>query len=120
MHTTTDEKAISGNLRERRAEPRREIDLLMNRFLSGYPYLCRASDISRTGMRIHPISGGGSNATRFVGLQFQLPGSSDVITASGEVVSPDVPGGPLGVRFTSMPAVSADRITRFLAARQPD
>lgn len=118
MHTTAVDKAISGN-RERRADPRREIDLLMNRFLNGYPYLCRASDISRTGMRIHPISGAGSSPSRFVGLQFQLPGSNDVITASGEVVSTPS-GGPLGVRFTAMPAVSKDRISRFLAERQPD
>lgn len=91
----------------------------MNRFLNGYPYLCRASDISRTGMRIHPISGGAKGPARFVGLQFQLPGSNDVITASGEIVSSDATG-PVGVRFTTMPAVSKERISRFLAERQPD
>lgn len=120
MYTTAGDKAISSNGNERRADPRREVDLLMNRFLNGYPYLCRASDISRTGMRIHPISGGAKSPTRFVGLQFQLPGSNDVITASGEVVSSNTSEGPLGVRFTTMPAVSKDRISRFLAERQPD
>jgi hypothetical protein len=90
----------------------------MNRFLNGYPYLSRASDISRTGMRIHPISGANS-ATRFVGLQFQLPGCADVITTSGEVVSPPTKDGPFSVRFTRMPAVSAARIGRFLAGQRP-
>jgi hypothetical protein len=115
MHTSSCDTGKKLSTKERRSDPRREVDVLMNRFLNGYPYLCRASDISRTGMRIHPISGAES-ATRFVGLQFQLPGSGDVITASGEVVSSSA-GGPLGVRFTRMPGVSSDRIGRFLAAR---
>ena len=119
MHTSSCDTRKKPSIKERRADPRREVDVLMNRFLNGYPYLCRASDISRTGMRIHPISGVEA-ATRFVGLQFQLPGSGDVITASGEVVSSRAPGGPLGVRFTRMPAVSSDRIGRFLAARRSD
>ena len=119
MHTSSCTSEKKPSTKERRADARREIDVLMNRFLNGYPYLCRASDISRTGMRIHPISGAGS-ATRFVGLQFQLPGSGDVVTASGEVVSTGATGGPLGVRFTRMPAISADRIGRFLSARHPD
>jgi hypothetical protein len=119
MHTSSSDKGTKVSDTERRADPRREIDLLMNRFLNGYPYLCRASDISRTGMRLHPISGANS-ATRFVGLQFQLPGSGDVVTASGEVVSAPAKDGPVGVRFTRMPAVSAARIGRFLAARRPE
>ena len=119
MHTSSSDKGTKPSTRERRADPRREIDVLMNRFLNGYPYLCRASDISRTGMRLHPIAGAGS-ATRFVGLQFQLPGCGDVITASGEVVPTSENNGPLGVRFTRMPAVSAERIGKFLAARRPD
>jgi hypothetical protein len=119
MHTSSFDKGTKASNTERRADPRREIDLLMNRFLNGYPYLSRASDISRTGMRIHPISGANS-ATRFVGLQFQLPGGGDMITASGEVVSSPDKNGPLGVRFTRMPAVSAARLGRFLAARRPE
>jgi hypothetical protein len=118
MHTSSCETGAKASNNERRADPRREIDLLMNRFLNGYPYLCRASDISRTGMRIHPVSGA-SSATRFVGLQFQLPGCTDIITASGEVISAPAKDGPVGVRFTRMPAVSAARIGRFLAARRP-
>jgi hypothetical protein len=119
MHTSSCDTGKKPSTKERRSDPRREVDVLMNRFLNGYPYLCRASDISRTGMRIHPISGAGG-ATRFVGLQFQLPGSGDVITASGEIVSSSAAGGPLGVRFTRMPAVSSDRIGRFLAAHRSD
>jgi len=56
---------------------------------------------------------------RFVGLQFQLPGSTDVITASGEIVSSSTEEGPVGVRFTRMPAISKERIGRYLANRCP-
>jgi hypothetical protein len=116
MHTSALDKGSNASKVERRAESRRDIDVLMNRFLNGYPYLSRASDISRTGMRIHPISGSKS-PTRFVGLQFQLPGCADILTASGEVVTGPEKGGPYGVKFTRMPAISAARIGRFLAAQ---
>jgi hypothetical protein len=104
---------------DRRADRRREIDVLMNRFLNGYPYLSRASDISRTGMRIYPISGAEASS-RFIGLQFQLPGSNDVITASGEIVSSGSWDGQVGVRFTRMPAISKERINRYLSSRHPE
>lgn len=91
----------------------------MNRFLDGYPYLSRATDISRTGMRIQPISGAGATS-KFIGLQFQLPGSNDVITASGEVVSADAHDGPVGIRFTRMPTISKERIARYLAGGRPE
>jgi hypothetical protein len=104
---------------DRRSDPRREIDVLMNRFLNGYPYLSRATDISRTGMRIQPIGGAGATS-KFIGLQFQLPGSTEVITASGEVVSSDPHDGPVGIRFTRMPTISKERINRYLANRCPE
>jgi c-di-GMP-binding flagellar brake protein YcgR len=118
MHTPSHSPSLKPSTPDRRADRRREIDVLMNRFLNGHPFLCRASDISRTGMRIHPISGS-SASTRFVGLQFQLPGCSDVITASGEVVTEDHRESAVGVRFTRLPPASADRIGRFLAASRP-
>jgi hypothetical protein len=67
-------------------------------------------------MRIHPISNARS-CGRFIGLQFKLPGCEDVITASGELVSSSNPDGTIGVRFTRMPAVSREKIKRYLAAQ---
>jgi hypothetical protein len=116
MHTSSSGSVAKQSSNDRRANPRREIDVLMNRFLDGHPYLCRASDISRTGMRLHPISSAGA-PSRYLGLQFQLPGSGEVITASGEVITAETPNGPVGVRFTRMPTVSRERIGRFLAAQ---
>jgi hypothetical protein len=106
--------------RERRASDRRTIDLLVNQFLDGYPYLCRATDISHSGMRLRPLLGptltSALAGTGFMGLQFQLPGSQDVLTASGEAVFVDGEGGPVGVRFTRVPTGTALSLARFLAA----
>jgi hypothetical protein len=101
----------------RRREDRRDVDLLVNRFLNGYPYLCRATDISRTGMRVVPLHEP-TTKTRFMGLQFQLPGSSEVVTASGEVVFAAEEGGAVGVRFTRLPQESLEQIGRFVARQE--
>jgi hypothetical protein len=93
------------------------VDLLVNRFLNGYPYLCRATNISRTGMRVVPL-GEPEGMTPFVGLQFQLPGSEEIVTASGEAVFASGPGGPVGIRFTRMPRASAEQIGRFVTSRR--
>jgi hypothetical protein len=104
---------------ERRASDRRTIDLLVNRFLDGYPYLCRATDISHSGMRLRPLLGPTLSSALampgFMGLQFQLPGSEDVLTASGEAVFVDGQDGPVGVRFTRVPTGTALSLARFLA-----
>ncbi len=64
------------------------VDLYMNRFLDGQPYLCRMVDLSRTGARLVPmIEPDQSRAPRYMGLQFQLPESNEILTASGETVS---------------------------------
>jgi hypothetical protein len=101
---------------ERRESQRREVDLLVNRFLNGYPYLCRATDISRTGMRIVPLLEP-ANTPRYMGLQFQLPGTDDVLTASGEAVFEDGVQGPVGIRFTRVPSGSAALLERFMTGR---
>jgi hypothetical protein len=99
---------------DRRATERIPLDVLANRFLDGYPYLCRATDISRHGMRLRRFNEPTSNS-QFVGLQFQLPGSDDVITASGEIVSRDEGRRALGIRFTHLAPNAAAAIDRFLA-----
>jgi hypothetical protein len=101
---------------DRRADRRRPVDLLINRFLNGYPYLCRATDISRTGMRLVPLLEP-LDAPRYMGLQFQLPGTSDVITASGEAVFTAGERGAVGVKFTRLQAGSAAVLEQFMANR---
>jgi hypothetical protein len=50
-----------------------------------------------------------------MGLQFQLPGSQEVITASGEAVFASGSRAPVGIRFTRMPPASGEQIGRFVA-----
>ena len=98
----------------RRAHRRVHVDVLINRFLDGLPYLCRMIDISRTGIRLAPmIEPDGSRAPKYMGLQFQLPDRDDVLTASGETITRD--GKTVGVRFTSLPPDTAWAIESFLS-----
>ena len=109
----------------RRASQRAKVDLLINRFLDGHPYMCRMTDISPTGMRLIPLLEP-RVAPRFMGLPFQLPGVDLVLTASGEAVSTArAPASEAndaatesgtGIRFTSLPADCESAIRRFVAS----
>jgi hypothetical protein len=99
---------------DRRLNRRAPLDVLANRFLDGYPYLCRATDISRKGMRLRRFSEPEAR-TRYVGLQFQLPGSDEIVTASGEVVFREDGDKTVGIRFTHLSPAAAAAIDRFLS-----
>jgi len=105
---------------DRRTFERVGTDLYVNRFLNGHPYMCRMTDLSRTGARLMPLlEPDASRAPRFMGLQFQLPGQEEVLTASGETMSlPSGDGarGGVGVRFTNLPPQAAWAIEAFLKA----
>jgi len=99
---------------DRRYNKRVKVDLFINRFLNGQPYMCRMVDISRTGIRLAPmIEPEGARAPQYMGLQFQLPDRDDVLTASGVTVTRD--DQTVGVRFTSLPPDSAWAIESFLS-----
>jgi hypothetical protein len=101
---------------DRRYNRRVNVDLFMNRFLDGQPYMCRMVDISRTGARLVPIiEPDGSRAPHYMGLQFQLPDSEDILTASGETITRN--GRTVGVRFTNLPPDAAWAIESFLSFR---
>jgi hypothetical protein len=109
--TNASSPPVAASGADRREHDRRPVDVLLNRFLNGHPYLCRATDISRTGMRLATLHEP-ADAPRFMGLQFQLPGGG-VLTASGEAVFRD--DRTVGVRFTSLPPAAAAELDRFLA-----
>ena len=104
---------------DRRTFERVGTDVYVNRFLNGHPYMCRMTDISRTGARLVPLLEPDSmRSPRFMGLQFQLPGQDEILTASGEMMSlqSDDGGKSVGVRFTNLPPQSAWAIEAFLKA----
>jgi PilZ domain len=130
----TDSSRVSDRRRARRAtaadrryHTRIRLDLLVNRFLNGHPFMCRMTDISRTGARLVPLLEPQSRLApppRFMGLQFQLPGRSEVLTASGELIPDEDLGDDsaaptrrtVGVRFTNLPPDAAWAIEAFLEA----
>lgn len=101
----------------RRQSNRAKVDLLVNRFLDGQPYICRVTDLSTSGLRLVPlIEPAGEH--RFMGLQLQLPGTNVVVTTSAEAVNGrdrDDRNGT-GVRFTNLPRESESALRAFLAA----
>jgi hypothetical protein len=104
---------------DRRTFVRVGTDLYVNRFLNGHPYMCRMTDISRTGARLVPLlEPDTQRAPRFMGLQFQLPGQEEILTASGEMTSLRGADGTttVGVRFTNLPPQAAWAIEAFLKA----
>jgi hypothetical protein len=97
---------------DRRSSRRAKLDLFINRFLDGHPQLCRMTDLSRTGARLVPVMGP-RRVPRYMGLQFQLPGTDIVITASGEAVTADATSS-VGIRFTNLPPDAVRAIDAFL------
>ncbi|HVE82314.1 MAG TPA: PilZ domain-containing protein, partial [Myxococcales bacterium] len=89
----------------------------LNKYVGGIPYMARGKDISRDGLQLaHLIEP--SSANKRVGLQFQLPGSEEVIYAEGEVVrewvGSDAHDGS-GVRFTLMTERHQKMIEAYVA-----
>jgi hypothetical protein len=99
---------------DRRYNQRVKVDVLVNRFLNGQPYMCRMIDISRTGARLVPIiEPDGSGAPSYMGLQFQLPDRNEILTGAGVAVTRH--GRTVGVRFTNLPPDAAWAIESFLS-----
>jgi len=87
---------------DKRRRARAPLDVYLNKYVGGVPYMARSKDISRDGLQLaHLIEP--SLGAKKIGLQFQLPGSEEVIYAEGEVVrewvGSDAADGS-GVKFT--------------------
>ncbi len=92
---------------DKRKSARVPLDIYLNKYMGGVPYMARAADISPEGLSLARLIEPEHEA-RKVGLQFQLPGSDEVIYAEGEVVREWMEAGSRrskkeqrsGVRFT--------------------
>ncbi len=70
---------------DKRKNGRVPLDIYLNKYVAGVPYMARTSNISKEGVSLAHLIEPDLNGRR-VGLQFQLPGSEEVIYAEGEIV----------------------------------
>lgn len=101
-----------------RKQTRVPLDIYLNKYVAGVPYMARSSDISQEGVGLSRLIEP-SMAGRRIGLQFQLPGSEEVIYAEGEVVREWATGTEKtegsGVRFTLVTERHRRLIEQFVA-----
>src|SRR4051812_41914151 len=105
---------------EQRKKKRVALDIFLNKYMGGVPYMVRSADISPDGVRLAHLIEPKHNGKR-VGLQFQLPGSEEVIYAEGEVVREWVGARRdegTGVKFTLLTERHRRMIDAFVQ-RQP-
>lgn len=89
------------NSADQRTGDRVRVDFLLNKYVKGRPYVCRASNLSAGGLLVHRIHEPASEE-REIGLQFQLPGDERIITCAGRIVHEHDWLDAAGVRFTSV------------------
>jgi hypothetical protein len=86
---------------DRRLDFRVPVDFLLNKYVKGRPYLCRAANISRCGLLVERIFEP-ELAQQRIGLQFQLPDTDRVITCAGRVLYDHEWLPANGVAFTAI------------------
>lgn len=99
---------------DRRREERASIDLLVNKYISEEPHLCRAVNLSRRGMLLHKVFEPDLPMGE-VTIEFQLPGDEHVIRASGILLAEHQWARAQGVRFTRISPEDAMLIDAFMA-----
>jgi hypothetical protein len=86
-------------MKEQRRSSRVAVNVYVNKYVSGTPYVARIADISPHGLLISRLLEPDVPKRR-LGLQFQLPGTEEVIYAEGEVVRETGARAETAVRFT--------------------
>jgi hypothetical protein len=100
---------------DKRTTRRVPLDVYLNKFIQGVPFMARAKDISPEGIYltqlIEPDKGEGR-----IGVQFQLPGTREVIYAEGEVMREGVRNAARGngIRFTLITDYHRRLIERYV------
>lgn len=104
-------------MREKRKIGRVPLDVYLNKYVAGVPYMARSSDISPEGLSLAHLIEPQLSGKR-VGLQFQLPGSDEVIYAEGEVVREWVEASTegSGIRFTLLTERHRKLIDQYVAS----
>ena len=100
---------------EQRLSYRVPLDIYLNKFIRGVPYMSRSRDISRDGIFLNQLLEPVNEGER-IGVQFQLPGTNEVIYAEGHIVRERQKAGRVGhgIRFTLITDYHRRLIDRFI------
>ncbi len=114
------------SLRDRRMGFRVELEIFLNQYVRDRPLRCLTSNLSETGIylnRAHlPPGGRALDGTRTVGLEFELPGTGELIWARGEICheQSDRYFNGSGIRFTGIPTTHARMVRDFCVEARRD
>ncbi|HEY2902892.1 MAG TPA: PilZ domain-containing protein [Polyangia bacterium] len=69
---------------ERRRDPRVRVEMFLNQYVEDEPARSLAVNVSHTGLYVQKLVEPVARQTRVVGLEFELPGTGEIIWASAE------------------------------------
>lgn len=99
---------------ERRLDRRTNVDLFVNKYVDGYPYLCSALDISWSGIRLETAFGPELHR-EFYPIELGLPESDRAIWVWTRPVW--TAKRQQALRFVGMDAPDSRTLARYLARR---
>ena len=97
---------------DRRQSPRKPVDLFFNKFLDGYPYLCRAVDVSGAGVLIDTYSEPEVDADQFP-VELRFPDDSETLWLWARRLRRN--GKREALEFVSMSDPAKRRLRSFVA-----
>ncbi|MEN9579477.1 MAG: hypothetical protein RJA70_2486 [Pseudomonadota bacterium] len=97
---------------KRRGATRKSIDIFINKYLAGYPYLCRALDVSTSGIRVETFAEPVLGTDRY-SLALRLPGEEDTLWIWAKPVR--VTGREQSLEFLSTSAPVHERLSRYIS-----
>jgi hypothetical protein len=98
---------------ERRAQARKSVDIYFNKFLSGYPYLCRCVDLSAGGALVETYAEPETDQERFP-VELRFPGDKDSLWLWAKRTR--VSGTRQAFSFVNLSRAAARRLERGLMA----
>jgi hypothetical protein len=104
---------------ERREDPRIRLEMFLNEYVKESPYRALAVNVSSTGLYLQRLADPTARRSNSVGLEFELPGTGEIIWARAESrfdwVADDF--HLTGFRFTAM-ARKHERLVRDFCPRE--
>lgn len=89
------------------------IDIYLNKMINGVPFLVRTRDLSREGIYVHRVIEPDTPDGAHLALEFQLPGTDEVIWTEAEHVHGEEARG-IGLRFKDLSTRQARLLADFI------